>query len=389
VNVLPVSRPSLGDEELIRLKEVLESGWLGQGAAVAEFEDRLGEMMEGRHVVAVNTGTSALHLALEALGVGSGDEVIVPSLTFCASVQAITALGAAPVFCEVDPRTFCIDPADARRRVTSRTRALMPVHYGGSACDMDALLALAGEHGLRVVEDAAHAFGSTYRGRGVGSFGDVTCFSFDPIKNITCGEGGAIVVSDAGLAELLRRKRMLGIDRDRWQRRDDARSWSYAVSTQGYRYHMSNLNAAIGLAQLSKLARFRARRREISRAYDRAFAALPGLCLLDCDLDACCPFAYTLRVREGRRDALRAHLEAAGVGTGINYIPSHYHPHFAAYATPLPVTERLFEEMLSIPLYCDMTDDDVTRVAEAVAEFFSPAPAPRPMEEQEECTPCP
>lgn len=371
--MLPVSRPSLGDEELHGLKQVLDSGWLGHGSTVLEFEARLRELLGGRHVVAVNTGTSALHLALEAVGIGPGDEVVVPSLTFCASVQAITALGAAPMFCDVDPRTLCLDPDDVERRLTPRTRAIMPVHYGGTACPMDALLDLAARHGVRVVEDAAHAFGSWYRGRRVGSFGDITCFSFDPIKNITCGEGGAIVLGDGELAELIGRKRMLGIDRDRWARQGAERSWYYEVGTQGYRYHMSNLNAAIGLAQLAKLDRFRDRRQQIARRYDAAFGRIPGVRLLECALPESCPFAYTLLVRDGRRDALSAFLQAAGVGTGINYIPNHHHPLFAAYTARLPVTDQAFEEMLTLPLFCDMTDDDVEMVARRVGQFFEEA----------------
>jgi dTDP-4-amino-4,6-dideoxygalactose transaminase len=364
-----VSRPSIGDRELARIKEVLETGWLGQGAFVEEFEAKLKSYLGARNVVAVSNGTAALHLALAVVGVGSGDEVIVPSLTFCASVQAITALGATPVFCEVSPRTLNIDVQDARARITPRTRAIMPVHYCGNPCDVDALLEIACQHGLRLVEDAAHAFGSSYRGRKLGSFGDIACFSFDPIKNITCGEGGAVCLRDDSEAELARRKRVLGISKGGWQRHT-ANAWEYQVSTQGYRYHMSNINAAIGLAQLERFHVFIDRKRAIVEQYNREFSGLEGLECLDWNLTQACPFAYVVRVLDGRRASLMEFLRARQVGSAVHYIPNHLHPYFQGQE-PLPITERLGEEILTLPLYCDMTDDDVAHVIASVRAAFS------------------
>ncbi len=211
---IPVSRPSVGMDEIEEIRKVFDSGWLGLGSTVFEFEKKLSEYLGGRDVIAVNTGTTALHIALDALGIADGDEVILPSLTFCASVQVITALRAVPVFCEINPDTLTVDINDVKQRITSRTKAIMPVHYCGQPCDMDALLALGRERNIMIVEDAAHAFGSSYQGKKIGSFGDVACFSFDPIKNITCGEGGAVVLGDDDIAEEIRRKRILGIDKD-------------------------------------------------------------------------------------------------------------------------------------------------------------------------------
>jgi len=368
---IPVARPALGEEELRKVAKVFESRWLGQGSDVLQFEQALSEFLGGRGVVAVSSGTAALHLALDALGIGTGDEVILPSLTFCATAQAVTATGADPVFCEIDPKTLNIDITDALTRISPRTKAIMPVHSCGNVCELDALGDIASSHGLRVVEDAAHAFGSSYRGRRVGSFGDVTCFSFDPIKNITCGEGGAVVTSDANLAALLRRKRHLGMHRDRWQRSGDERSWWYEVDVQGYRYHMSNINAAIGLAQLPRLPQFRERRRELVRRYNESLRVLPELSLLSWQLDECCPFSYIIRVLQGRRDDLHRFLASRNIGTGVNYVPNHLQPYFARYSHPLPVTEKAYGEILNLPLYTEMTDADSDRVIFAVQEFFN------------------
>lgn len=350
---------------------MLESGWLGQGAVTLEFEKRLSGMLGRRQVVAVNTGTSALHLALEALGIGPGDEVVVPSLTFCASAQAITATGATPVFCEVRAEDICTDTADMVRRITSRTKALMPTHYAGNMCEMDKLLAVARERGIRVVEDAAHAFGSNSKGRQAGSFGDITCFSFDPIKNITCGEGGAVVTNDAALAGLMRRKRFVGIDQDTWHRTASPNQRSYTVNTQGYRYHLSNVNAAIGLAQLRKMDGFRERKQVVVRRYNDSFKTLKGAQLLTWNLEEAFPFAYVLRVPAEQRDGLCERLSDRGMATGVHYIPNHLQPYFENFSQSLPVTEQVYREILTLPLFVDMTDAEVELIINTVGEFLA------------------
>jgi perosamine synthetase len=366
---LPVSRPSIGQEELKEVEKVFSTGWLGLGSTVFDFENKLKDYLGAKNVVAVNTGTTALHIALDAFGIKEGDEVIVPSLTFCASVQVITALGARPVFCEINPDNLNMDVSDVKKRITAKTKAIMPVHYCGQACDMDALMEIGKNKNIAIIEDAAHAFGSSYKGRKIGSFGDVTCFSFDPIKNITCGEGGAVVLSNDKVAEEIRRKRILGIDKDTWHRYKNERSWFYEVTTQGYRYHMSNINAAIGLAQLKKFDAFIARKKEIVRRYNEAFYDLKGLMLLDWNLKETAPFTYIIRVRDGRRDEMMDFLKDRGVGTGIHYIANHIQPFFQKYATALPVTEQIWQEILTLPLYVDMTDDDVNLVIKAVTAF--------------------
>ena len=368
--MIPVARPFLGEEELAAVAEVFKSGWLGLGSVTYEFEEAIRARLGCGQVVAVSSGTAALHLALLGFGIGRGDEVIVPSLTFAASVQAIVATGATPVFCDVRDETLLADPDDVARRVTPRTRALMPVHYAGQTCDMDRLLALAERHGLVIVEDAAHAFGATSRGRPIGSFGHATCFSFDPIKTPTCGEGGAIALSDDGVAERLRRLRLLGIDREAWKRQASEQGWAYAVTTAGYRYHLPNFCAAIGLAQLRRFDSLLERRRTIGRRYDAAFGSLGVVRPVVVDYRESAAFLYIIRLVAAQREVFMATLKHHGVETGVHYIPNHLQPFFKPFATaPLPRVERVWPEMVSLPLFGTMTDEDVATVIDAVRAF--------------------
>lgn len=364
--MIKVSQGVLGDDELALVREAFAYGYFGMAQFVADLETALAQYLGAPHVLTVNTGTAALHLALDALGIGRGDEVIVPSLTFVGAFQAISATGAVPVPCDVRLETLLIDLDDAERRITPRTRAVMPVHYAGNPCDLDRLHEIAARSRLRIVEDAAHAFGSTYHGRKIGGFGDVVCFSFDSIKNMTCGEGGAVVCRDADLAGLMRQKRTVGIDRGS----SAGRGLAYEVSRQGYRYHMSDINAAIGIAQLRKVDTFIARRREICRRYDAAFSDLPGVATLPVDYGQAAPHIYVLRVADGRRDALMASLRERGIETGINYIPNHLQPYYRS-GVSLPATERAYTEILTLPLHCALSDGDVDTVIDAVASFHT------------------
>ena len=371
--MIPVSRPHLGPEELAAVQKVFGSRWLGMGAVTKSFEDAVSDFLGGdprSQVVAVNTGTAALHLALEATGLGPGDEVIVPSLTFAATIQTITALGVKPVFCDVEEDTLNLDLRDALKCQSSKTKAILPIHYRSHPCDMKKLMDLARDHRWRPVEDAAHAFGSSYQDRRIGAFGDLTCFSFDPIKNITCGEGGAITTRDAELAERLRRKRILGIDKDTWSRYRNERLWFYDVTEQGFRYHMSNINAAIGLVQLKKFSAMNMRKIEIAKRYAAAFGLLPKLRLLKTDYEHTALFTYILRVLKGEREALMPFLKQQGVDSGIHYIPAHHFTYFKRFATrPLPATERLYDEILTLPLFSEMTDAEVEKVIQAVRQW--------------------
>jgi dTDP-4-amino-4,6-dideoxygalactose transaminase len=372
--MLRVSRGCLGDEEMVEVKEVLDYGYFGQSYKVFEFEEELKEFLGAEHVIAVNSGTSALHLVLDALGIGEGDEVIVPSLTFIGSFQAISATGATPVSADIYHDTLLMDIDDVRRKITDKTRAIMPVHYAGNPCDMDALAKIAGKHGLRIIEDAAHAFGSYYQGRKIGGFGDIACFSFDSIKNITCGEGGAVVCRQPELAEILRQKRSCGMDRKPLTSITRGRTPFYQVRIQGYRYHMSNINAAIGLAQLKKVQSFITRRQEICRRYDRAFREMPDIHCLPVSYDVVAPHIYVIRMKNGRRNELMEYLKGLKIETGINYVPNHLQPFYASEAVKLPETEKAYGEILTLPLHCGLSDGDVDRVIKGVRAFLNDPP---------------
>lgn len=367
--LMPVSRPSIGSEELSEVEKVFKSRWLGLGAWVLKFEQGLKAFLGARNVIAVNTGTTAIHLALDSIGIGKGDEVIVPSLTFAATIQAIALTGAKPVFCDVEEDTLNMDVDDMERRITSRTRVVMPVHYCGLPCDMDEILKIARKKNIKVVEDAAHAFGSFYKGRRIGSFGDITCFSFDPIKNITCGEGGAITTSNDELAAVIYKKRMLGIDKDTWSRYKHKRDWFYEVTTLGFRYHMSNINAAIGIKQLEKVEDFISRKRELVKAYDKMLRDVKGVELLKKDYIGVAPFNYMIKVK-GRRDELMKFLKRKNIDSGVHYIPNHLQPFFKNSRNRLPVTERLWKEIITLPLYYEMSDGEQALVIDSVREFF-------------------
>ena len=370
---IPVSKPSIGKEELQAVKGVFDSGWLGMGASVKAFEDEISKFLGGSSVIAVNTGTTAIHLALDALGITEGDEVIVPSLTFVATIQSISATGATPVFCDIETDTLNIDIDDAEKRITSRTKAIIPIHYRGIPCDMDRLMSVAKKNNLRVVEDAAHAFGSHYKGKPIGSFGDITCFSFDPIKVVTCGEGGAIAIRNDALASLIQKKRILGIDKDTWSRYKHERSWFYDVIEQGYRYHMSNINAAIGLVQLKKFKKLNAKRIKIAKRYDKELGAIKDLQLLNTDYKDVAFFMYIIKVKKDR-NGLMKFLKEKGIDSGIHYIPSHKFEFYKKHATPLPATEKVYNEILTLPLYPDLTTMEQTKVISSIKEFFRTKP---------------
>lgn len=367
--MIKVAKACLDQEELAQVKEAFDYGYFGLAYKVSEFEKKIADYVHTDAVIAVNTGTSALHLALDCLGIGKGDEVLVPSLTFVAAFQSIAAAGATPVACEVYPDSLLLDMEDVKAKITAKTKAIMPMHYGGSVCDMDTLLTLRNQHGIRVVEDAAHAFGSDYNGRKVGSFGDITCFSFDSIKTITCGEGGALVCHDEQLASVARQKRLLGIKRDSYTKDWRERGWYYEVETRGYRYHMSNINAGIGLAQMTKLNTFIERRRQICEMYDTGLGDIPWLQSRKADYQTIAPFIYVVMIENGMRDQLMAYLKDNQIETGINYIPNHLQPLFRNSTVSLPITEGVFEKILTLPLHIGLSDEDVAKVIDTIRNF--------------------
>jgi perosamine synthetase len=338
------------------------------GDRVFKFENELKAIFGRKHAICVNTGTNAIHIALDSLGVRPGDEVIVPSLTFIGSIQPILMCGAKPVFCDIELGDLNISVKHLSTLITKKTRAIIPVHYGGEACDMDDIFSLVTGKGITIVEDAAHAYGSYYKDKLIGSFGDIACFSFDPIKNLTCGEGGAVLLDDQKTAEVIIKKRMLGIDKDTWNRYKHKRSWSYEVQEKGYRYHMSNINAAIGLVQFGRVESAAKRRQEIARFYDDRLSGMDSVKVLKHDYNRTVPFNYTILAK--RRDELMIYLENKGIGTVINYIPNHIQPLFKDIRADLPNTDAAYKEIVSIPMHAALTIQDAGKVVEAIGEFY-------------------
>ncbi|MFE3739884.1 DegT/DnrJ/EryC1/StrS family aminotransferase [Streptomyces sp. NPDC059096] len=356
------ARPYLYGPEEAGFVEALHSGHYNHTAVTDGFEAAVAQFLGVPETVAVASGTSALHIALLAAGVGRGHEVIVPSMTFCATVQAILAVGARPRFVEVDARSMCVEAGEVLDAITSDTRAVMPVLYGGRAVDLTAAQPVLTERGITVVEDAAHAFGSCQGTRRVGATGVLTCFSFGPIKNITCGQGGMVVPRTPLEAGICRRLRGLGISESAARR---AEATSYAVDGFGLRVQMSSLNAAIGLAQLARFSEAEARRKTLWRAYATLLDGVEGIALVDADIDRTVPHLCAVRVLRGRDRVFRA-LRERGIGVGTHYPPNHLQPAFAEWYRPLPVTERVGQQIMTLPFHQGMTETDVEQVTAAL-----------------------
>ena len=371
---IPVFKPHIGVDTLKYLTDALDVGWLGMGATTKEFEERIAEFLglKGRHVVATNTGTSAFHIALRAAGIGPGDEVITPSFNYVADHQAIRMSGANVVMCDIRDDNLGIDVKNAETLVTPRTKAIDPLHFAGIPCDIDGVYKLAEKHGLRVLEDASHAFGTEYRGRKIGSFGDITWFSFDPVKVVTSIDGGCVVVGSDDELQRLQRMRLLGVDKDTTERYKNRRAWEYDVLSEGYRYHLTNILASIGVSQIKRANEFIASRQRICQAYSNAFRGISGLKVPHTDFKGVSPFIYSLRVLNGKRDALIAHLDQRAIESGIHFVPVHEHTFFKSCRRgDMSVTDRVVKEVLTLPLHSNMHQEHVERVIEGVTSFYS------------------
>jgi len=378
---LPFALPDIGDEEIRAVEACLRSGWVTTGPTTRRFEQDFRAYLGGDvEAISVNSATAGLHLALESIGIGPGDEVIVPTMTFTATAEVVRYLGARPVFVDVDPLTLNISPSAIAAAITPRTRAVMPVHYAGLACDMDAILDLAARHKLRVIEDAAHAFPTRLDGKLVGTLGsDITVFSFYANKTMTTGEGGMIVTRHAELAERMRCMRLHGISRDAFDRYTSrVPAWFYEVVAAGFKYNLTDIASAIGIEQLRKIDRFQQRRAWLAQRYDEGLADLP------LQLPAHPAFGsthawqlYVIRLQEGagvERDALINELAERGIGTSVHFIPLHRQPYWrdscGLNPEAFPVAEASFETMLTLPLYTRMLDADQDRVIAALHELL-------------------
>jgi dTDP-4-amino-4,6-dideoxygalactose transaminase len=370
---IPVFEPCIRVDTIKHLMDAFDVGWLGMGATTLEFEQRIGAYLglDERFVVCANTGTSAAHLALRAVGVGPGDEVITPSFNYVADHQSIRMTGADVVMCDIRDDDLGIDVASAESMITERTKAIVPLHFSGLPCRIHEVYVLAERHGLRVVEDGCHAFGSTVGDQKLGSFGDVSFFSFDPVKIITSIDGGCIVTPHRAEFEAMRNMRLLGVDKDTTLRYQNSRAWEYDVVSEGYRYHLTNVLASIGVSQIKRIDEFITTRQDVCTRYSAAFDGIDGLRVLRRDYTDVSPFIYSLRVRADRREPLIRHLKDLDIDVGIHFVPVHRHTYFAASRhSPMPVTERVVDEVLTLPLHSLMLEEHVERIIDGVRSFF-------------------
>jgi dTDP-4-amino-4,6-dideoxygalactose transaminase len=369
--LIRLSKSFLGEKEKNAVLGVLDRDFLGMGTEVKQFEQALTGFF-GRKAICVASGTASLQLALEACNVGVGDEVLVQSLTYIASFQSISATGAKPVACDISPISLTLDLNDAAKRLTPKTKAIMPVHYSGGVGNLDEVYAFAEKHSIRVIEDAAHAFGSTYNGQRIGSLGDISCFSFDGIKNITCGEGGCIVSNDEDIIEKVKDSRLLGVQKDTEKRYEGNRSWDFDVSEQGWRYHMSNIMAAIGLVQLNKSSEMAKKRQRIALAYDYFFSSHKAISTIPHDYSEVVPHIYVVRISDMKnRNLIRKKMLQLGIETGVHYQPNHLLSFYKLKNTlPLPATEAIFPELLSLPLHPALDTKDVSYISKSLLELI-------------------
>jgi perosamine synthetase len=378
---IPYGHHWIDEEDIRAVVDVLRSDWITTGPMVDRFEEAVSRFVGAKSAVAVSSGTAALHTAVYAAGIGPGDEVIVPSLTFVATANAVVFQGGTPVFADVEEDTLLLDPEDVVERITGRTKAIMTVDYAGQPCDYDRFRALADKHELTLIADACHAFGAEYRGKRVGSLADLTAFSFHPVKHITTGEGGMVVTQDADYAERMRRFRNHGIDRNSHSRVKRG-TWYYEMTDLGYNYRITDFQCALGLSQLRKLPSWLALRRAVADSYTNAFA----------DIRTIRPLAVSPRVRHAYhlyvvrvnsrdprndRNAVFAALQEQGIAANVHYIPAHLHPfyrrRFRTGPGQCPVAEAAYQEILSLPIFPRMEDRDVEGVIAAVRKAVGTA----------------
>lgn len=369
---IPMSRPYFDDAEIDAVIEVLKTGWITTGPKCAELEKEFSRFVGASHALTLTSGTAGMHLILKAMGIGQGDEVITPSMTFASTVNQIALTGAKPVFADIDYETMLAPPKEIERLVTKKTKAIVPVHFAGAPADMDAIEAIAGD--IPVIEDAAHAIGTYYKGRHIGSK-NPAIFSFHPIKNITMGEGGIITGNDTALMQRLRLLRFHGIERDAWKRYGKASDPSYDIMDPGFKYNMTDIQAALGIVQMKKIEYINRRRASIAGQYKDALSGINGL-----DLPGAPPYEHThswhlyiVKSCSVERKSLMEQLADAGIGYGLHFPPCHTLTYVKRLfgEVKLPVTEDISERILSLPLYPGMDDSQVSRVIEAAKTIFS------------------
>jgi dTDP-4-amino-4,6-dideoxygalactose transaminase len=380
VSFLPFHVPDIAEDEIQAVVETLRSGWLTTGSKVMQFEGDFARYVGSRHALAVNSATAAMHLALDAVGIGEGDEVIVPTMTFAATAEVVLYFKAKPVLVDCRPDTLNLDPEQIEKAITPKTRAIIPVHIAGQACDMSQIMEIAHQHKLMVIEDAAHALPARYQGKKVGTIGDITCFSFYATKTITTGEGGMATTDNADWADRMRIMSLHGISRDAWKRYTAEGSWYYEILYPGYKYNLTDMAAALGVQQLKKCDRFWEIRSRYAALYTHGFQDISAvqvpyvmpdvqhawhLYIIQLDLE---------QLRIGRNEFIGL-LKAEHIGTSVHFIPLHLHPYyrhtFNYRPEDFPAANAVFQRIISLPIYHKMTEADVQRVSEAVRKIAS------------------
>ncbi|HYQ47621.1 MAG TPA: DegT/DnrJ/EryC1/StrS family aminotransferase [Thermodesulfovibrionales bacterium] len=374
---IPFHKPYITEDEVAGVLESLRSGWITMGPKTMEFEKMFGAYIGSRNAVSMNSCTAGLHLALKMIDLEEGDEVIVPSITFTATAEVIAYFRAIPVLVDVDEETCNIDVAKIEEKITPRTKAIIPVHFGGQPCDMDEIAGIAEQRNLLVVEDAAHAIPARYKNRTIGTISDMTCFSFYATKTLATGEGGMVTTQNDAWAERMKILRLHGISKDAWKRYTKEGSWFYEVIEAGYKYNMTDLQAALGLAQLRKVEWMWKRRKEIAGRYTNALGTCQAVSLPSVKPDRESAWhLYTIRLdperAPGGRDLFIEELRKQGVSTSVHFIPLYGHPYYrTAYGydrSAFPVSEKIFERTVSLPLYPGMTDEEADWVIQAVED---------------------
>jgi dTDP-4-amino-4,6-dideoxygalactose transaminase len=372
---LNFSPPVITDDEISEVVETLKGGWLSMGPRVFKFEDDFSEYIGCKHSIAVNSCTSALFLSLVASGIKKGDEVITTPFTFTSTANVICHLGAKPVFCDVERDTFNIDPAEIELKITNKTKAILPVHYGGQPCDMNKIQSIADEHKIPVIEDAAHALGAEYEGKMIGSTGNLSCFSFYPTKNITTGEGGMITTNDAGIADKLKLLRSHGISHGAWSRYLKGGKWKYEVLLPGYKVNMCDINAALGIVQLRRIEELNNKREEIHGIYSKKLLKLKTLKIQSLRQNIKSSYhLFPILLNDFDRDKFIDEMTEMNIGTSVHFIPLHFHPfyqkEFKYKEGDFPVAEEIYKGIVTLPIHPVMSADDVSYVCEAIKNIL-------------------
>jgi len=379
-NFLPFALPMVGKEEIDEVVDTLKSGWLTTGAKTRKFEEDFKAYIGAKHALAVNSCTAALHLALVALDIKNGDEVIVPTMTFTATAEVVTYVNAKPVFVDCDPETFLIDINDIRKKITPRTKAIIAVHYAGQSCDINAISKIAKEYNLKVIWDAAHSLPTFYKGKNIGQFSDIVCFSFYVTKTITTGEGGMVVTNNKKYADKMKIASLHGLSRDAWNRYKKGGSWQYDIVMPGFKYNLTDIASSVGIHQLKKANLFLEKRTAIAKAYNEAFKEIQGIKPL-----SVVPYGehawhlYVIKINKELlgidRDNFIKKMSENSIGTSVHFIPLHLQTYwkktYNLKPVDFPMMTRAYEEIVSLPIYPKMTDEDVKKIIYVVKDILN------------------